>query len=243
VNRLTDYYRVPTGPVPFGVPGNWTLKFSDEFDLGHLDTSRWATGWLAEGVTHPVNEWELACYDPTCVSVSGQNLRLAAINKPQSVDGVRYPYSSGMINTAWKYEFQGGYFESRVYSPLAGVGIANWPAWWMDGHNWPVTGEIDIFEGLGGDAAYHFHFQGGGGPRQAGSDVPGDYSGWHVYGAHWQPGNRIDYYYDGKKVGAVVGPQITGQPMYLVLNYAVTNKGVSPFVPSTMQVDYVRVWQ
>jgi hypothetical protein len=28
------------------------------------------------------------------------------------------------------------------------VGCATWPAWWQNGPNWPVGGEIDILEGV-----------------------------------------------------------------------------------------------
>jgi len=28
------------------------------------------------------------------------------------------------------------------------VGCATWPAWWQNGPNWPIGGEIDILEGV-----------------------------------------------------------------------------------------------
>ncbi len=227
-------------PAPIGIPGTWTNVFADEFASGKLDTTKWSVGWLASGVTKPVNSAEVCCYAPECVTVSGSNLRLHLINKAQKAnDGKTYPYSSGLVHTAGKHEFTYGAFEARVFSPGHGS-IYNWPAFWMDGHSWPLDGEIDIFEGLSGSAAWHFHFQDSSGhPAQDGGDVHGDYSGWHVYGAHWAAG-QIHYYYDGHLVGSVVGPQVTSKPMFLILNYGASGH---PLVPNSMQVDYVRVWK
>jgi beta-glucanase (GH16 family) len=70
---------------------------------------------------------------------------------------------------------------------------------------------------LGGAAAYHFH-------------SPGCQSG------------VVTYYYDGNEVGQIT-TGITSSPMYLILNYAVAGQGGAVVTPSTMQVDYVRVWQ
>jgi beta-glucanase (GH16 family) len=88
--------------------------------------------------------------------------------------------------------------------------------------------------------------------------------GWHTYAVEWEP-NVLRWYIDGKQVSAfhrcrpgqlprrdpynACGP-ITGKRMYLVLNFAVGN-GQQKWVgtvtkkthfPSTVLVDYVRVW-
>jgi beta-glucanase (GH16 family) len=226
-------------PRPVGVPGSWKLKFSDEFNGTKLDTGKWSTGWLASGITKGANGAEQGCYDPKQVKVSGGSLNLTAIAKQQSCGGKTQPYSSGMVNSNGKFNFTHGTMEARIYMPAANGKIANWPAFWANGQNWPVNGELDVMEGLGGKAAYHFHNPSGG----PGSSVPGNFAGgWHTFAATWQPGS-VTYYYDGKAVGKLTSG-ITSAPMYLILNNAVSKQYGGPTsVPATMKTDYVRVWQ
>jgi beta-glucanase (GH16 family) len=145
-----------------------------------------------------------------------------------------------MVNTDGKYTFTYGAFEARIWVPSDANGsIADWPAFWADGQNWPTTGEIDTFEGLSGTACWNFH---------SASSAPGGCSdgtwtgGWHTFAADWEPGS-ITYYYDGVQVGQVTSA-VTSAPMYLILDLAVSGTyGGQTVVPATMMVDYVRVWQ
>jgi hypothetical protein len=227
-----------SAPSPAGIPGNWNLTWSDEFDGSSLDTTKWSTGWFGSGVTGPVNSYEQECYDPSQVGVSGGNLNLTAIPKAQTIHGTTYPDTSGMVNTMGKFTFTYGVVEARIYLSGSNGQIGNWPAFWADGTGtWPATGELDVMEGLGGSAAYHFHSPSGG----PGADVPGNFTGWHTYAADWQPG-AVTYYFDGNEVGKIT-TGITSSPMYLILNYAVSGNNGPIANPSTMQVDYVRVWQ
>ena len=54
------------------------------------------------------------------------------------------------------FSFTYGYMEARIWLPGSGE-IADWPAFWADGQNWPTDGENDVLEGLGGQACAHFH--------------------------------------------------------------------------------------
>ena len=92
-----------------------------------------------------------------------------------------------MVTTIGKFSFTYGAVEARIYLTGTSGKINNWPAFWADGTGaWPATGELDVMEGLGGSAAYHFHSPSGG----PGSNVSGDFTGWHTYAADWQPGAR-----------------------------------------------------
>lgn len=240
------------GPVkPFNtdgtLTGTWNLKFQDEFDGSGLNTSFWSTGWLGSGVTPPVQSQELACYDPAQVSVSGGLLHLNAIVKAQTCGGKSRPYTSGAVNSSGKKEFAGGYFEARVWLDAASTGaIANWPAWWLDGHNWPNTGELDIMEGLSGNARGNWHGPEGGG---AGHSIGGDghATGWHIFAAEWVTNQKVSAYYDGVKLGTYSSTtNITAAPQFLILGEQIgpENQYGGPVkVPSHMDIDYVRVWQ
>ncbi|NUK64930.1 family 16 glycosylhydrolase [Streptomyces lunaelactis] len=232
-----------TGAAPLGIPGTWRPAFADEFNGTTLDSSKWNPNWLGcpTCTTKPVNSAELGAYAPSQVSVSGGSLHLKA-EKVQTTanDGKTYAYRSGLVESNGKAQFTYGAFEARIYTPAASPGvIANWPAFWTDGQNWPEDGEMDVMEGLGGGkACYHFHSPAGG----PGGCAPGDFTGWHTYGAEWKPGS-VTYYYDGKQVGQIT-TGITSSPMYLILNNGVSTEHGGPIVtPADMMTDYVRVWQ
>src|ERR1700682_4716091 len=68
----------------------------------------------------------------------------------------------------------------------AGAGaISNCPAVWTDGQSWPTDGELDVMEGLSGQACWHFHDPQGGPGGCSSATYTG---GWHTYGADWEPG-------------------------------------------------------
>jgi beta-glucanase (GH16 family) len=232
--------QAPTPPAPTGnPPGRWQLKFDDVFTGQSLDTSDWSTGWLAPGITPPVNSNELECYNPADVAVSGGALVLSLEGRAGSCGGTQRPYASGLVNTDGKFEFTYGFMEARIWLPGQGQQITNWPAFWADGQNWPQDGEIDVVEGLDGLACWHFENPDG----NPGGCVPGTFTnGWHTFGADWEPGS-ITYYYDGRRVGRVTSG-VTSAPMFLILNYATSHQHGGPLdVPATMRVEYVRVWQ
>lgn len=163
------------------------------------------------------------------VSVSGGNLNLTVANNTGGIVSTN-PTAGG------HYQFTYGAIEARIYLPASGNQIANWPAWWTDGQNWPTDGEIDVIEGLHGQACYHFP------PANNQGGCPaGTYTGWHTFGALWEPG-IVTYYYDGQKVGTI-SSGITSAPMYLILENSIGSSSGPIVMPATMQVDYVRVWQ
>ena len=228
------------GPRPVGTDaGPWRLAFDSEFDGSSLDTSQWSTGWFGSGLTTGANGSEQECYDPARVSVSQGELRLSAVARAERCGGTTRPYASGMVTTDGKFSFTYGYIEARIWLPAGSHGIADWPAFWADGQDWPTTGEVDAVEGLGGRACAHFHNPAGG----PGACATGTYAGgWHTFAADWEPGS-VTYYYDGIRVWKDVSG-VTSAPMYLILDLAVSSTVAPPAtVPATMRVDYVRVWK
>jgi Ca2+-binding RTX toxin-like protein len=219
------------------VTGSWTLTFDEEFNGTALNKDVWGDNWLgADGaITKPINSEELGAYDPAQVSVSGGVLHLNAIESPVAVNGINYRYRSGIVQSHDSFSQTYGYFEAKIFLQGKDGRISNWPAFWTAGENWPEDGEMDVMEGLGGEAAYHFHSPSGG----PGESVDGDFTGWHVFAALWEPG-KVSYYYDNRFVGEIA-TGITDSPMYLILNLGI---GVHSLisVPAEMQVDWVHVY-
>ncbi|MBW4077365.1 MAG: glycoside hydrolase family 16 protein, partial [Acidobacteria bacterium] len=225
-----------SSPLPVGtVAGPWNLIFDSEFNGTSLNPSKWSTGWFGSGITKGVNNNETECMDPAQVNVANGALSLTAIAKSETCGGVTQPYTSGMVTTNGLFSFTYGYMEARIWLPGT-TSVADWPAFWADGQNWPTDGENDVVEGLAGQAQAHFHNTAGAqGPISGAGNFAG---GWHTFAADWEPGS-VTYYYDGAKIGRITSG-ITSQPMYLILDLAVYQ---SFFTPGSMHVDYVRVWQ
>jgi beta-glucanase (GH16 family) len=222
-------------PVPNA--GSWHLNFSDDFSGTSLDLKKWHPNWFGASetaITNSVDTHDQECIDPKQTTVSNGELNIAAIAK--SCDG--YSFASGLISSNGLFSFTYGYFEARIWTP-GGSSISDWPAFWADGQNWPQDGEIDVMEGLGGSACWHFHYSDGDPGGCAAVHDPG--SSWHTYGADWEPGSVV-YYYDGIRVGQIT-TGVTSSPMYLILNLGVSSSMSPPIVvPAIMRVDYVRVW-
>jgi len=227
----------PTAIQPNGIPGTWSLTLN----AGPTQLAKWG-GWFGTGMTGPVNKAEDACYNPANVAVSGGYLDMSLTNHPANCPHGSQPYTGALLSSRGRFQQTYGAFEARIDMPATSGGkVADWPAFWLDGEgHWPVTGEIDVVEGLMGHACYHFHYSLNGvpaGPGGCTSTGPG----WHTYGAVWTP-NSITYYYDGVKVG-VITSGVTHTPMYLILNMTDNQAGaVARVIPATIRVAYVRAW-
>jgi beta-glucanase (GH16 family) len=245
----------PSSPSPHGATGSWTLAFDDEFDGTSLDLSKWRPNWLSgsdTGVTKPVDDAELSCYDPRQVSVAGGALALTAeARRCTASNGVTYPYASGLVESRHDYTYTYGFAEARMLLPAntdgsrGAVGSCgpNWPAFWINGYGSSV-GEIDVMECLGDDTRWTYHWDG---YRQSSASVPAGWraamprtaDGWHTFGVNWQP-NRLTFYYDGVEVGTQT-VAVPTDPHYLIANLGVSGTRIS--APQTVKIDYVRVWQ
>ncbi len=146
-------------------PPRWELVWADEFDGTKLDRSKWRP---------EVSCWGGGNNERQCYTRRGQNVRvrdgmLHLIARKERFTGPDRPpeiamkpnptrrqdYTSGKIRSlglaSWKY----GKVEFRAKPPK---GQGTWPAvWMMPSENyygqWPLSGEIDVLEGVNLGAA------------------------------------------------------------------------------------------
>lgn len=225
------------------IPSNLQLVFADEFNGSSLDLSKWDPNWLAwnaTAITQPVNvSTEPVCYDPSQVSVGGGLVNLSLDQRPcTAANGTTYTHAGGMIQSVRYFNYTYGFAEAYINIPagIDGVAPVNWPAFWGNGQNWPDDGEDDIMEVLDSRVCFTYHYSGG----QLGETCPQISAGWHHFASYWQP-NSVTYFYDGVNVGSYAVS--IASPHYLIMNLSMANWSTHNRVPSTLQADYVRVWQ
>ncbi|HMT74379.1 MAG TPA: glycoside hydrolase family 16 protein [Chitinophagaceae bacterium] len=239
----------------------WSLIWQDEFNYNGLpDSTKWvfdtkgnAHGWGNNEKQH------YTAYNTGNAVVEKGSLKIIA--RKQKTD--KRDYTSARLITKGRASFQYGKIIARIKLP-GGKGV--WPAFWMLGNNidsvdWPRCGEIDIMEHVGyePDSIYgtihsnaYNHMKGTQKVKAIAIKKP--YTRFHKYSIEWTP-EKIDFFVDGKKLNSIDNEYLTdkewpfNQPFYIILNLAVGGNwggkhGIDDAVfPSTMEVDYVRVYQ
>lgn len=241
---------------PGYIDERYKLVFNDDFEGDTLDTSKWGYNY-SWGHSHNHAAWcteENVIVENGILTLKGENKQHPdAVGKQGTFNNKKYDivYTSGAVNTQYKYNFDYGYFEAKLKMPK---GKGMWPAWWMLKDGWPP--EIDMLEILCSKPNMlhvNFHY----GPAwnehysheqvlDVGFDASDDF---HVYGFEWTP-EYMRYFVDGVQVGhdftnKSAIKEATG--MYMILNLAIDGWDGAPDEttqwPALYQCDWVRVWQ
>jgi hypothetical protein len=213
--------------------GNWT------YDLGNGNVG-WGNG-----------EEQFYTERPENVRVEGGFLKITA----QREDFNGSEYTSARMRSQDRFEFQYGRVEIRAKLPTGG---GTWPALWMLGADietnpWPGAGEVDIMEHVGNDQDRIYstlHFPGNSGGEAIGSStiLNGASDDFHVYAANWTA-DSIDFSIDGNIFYVFNNdPALPyNKDFFVIMNVAMGGNfggAIDPsFDQSTLEVDYIRVYQ
>ena len=258
--RITqDYDRASFDNNEITAPEGYRLVWHDEFD-GESLSNDWTyevqnSGW----VNNELQNYRKSEIDGK-KTVEIQN-DILNINCFKGSDRKVY---SGRIKAKESQGWQYGYIEARIKLPK---GKGTWPAFWMmpckvdwEKEGWPKCGEIDIMEEVGANPNYvssslhaegHVHTLG----NQITHEMlcKGAEDEFHIYAIKWTK-EEIITYVDGKvqlkyQSDGTVKNYPYDKPYYIILNLAWGGdwggyQGIDESaLPTTMQVDYVRVFQ
>lgn len=243
------WYHIFTATQPSQTPvTDYTnLVWSDEFNTdGAPDASKWGYDLGAGGWGNS----EVQTYTNTSnnVTVTGGNLKITAVKTGSN-------YTSARIKSENKFEFTYGKIEARAKLPIGG---GTWPAIWLLGENyatntWPACGEIDIMEHRGNTpnvihGTLHYPGNSGGNGNGNTTTISNASTEFHIYKAIWSP-TSIKFYVDNVLFHSVANTNSLpfNSDFFLILNVAMggTFGGtIDPaFTQSSMEVDYIRVYQ
>jgi beta-glucanase (GH16 family) len=252
----------PPTPSPYS-----QLVWSDEFNgSGAIDTSKWfhqtqlpaGGSWFNGEIQHYTNRTDNSF-------VANGNLHIVAKRENFTAQGQTKTHTSARLNS--KFAFTYGRVEARAKLP---TGIGTWPAIWTLGKNinengaywdlqgfgttsWPACGEIDIMEHWGDNqnfvqSAMHTPSSFGNTVNKGGQTIPTVSTAFHVYELEWSPekivfsvDGRVHYTYNPAVKNASTWPFTADQ--YLILNIAIQPIIQPSFTQSSMEIDYVRVYQ
>lgn len=242
---VSTFFAMPANAV------NEKLIWSDEFDGSSLNTNNWV---YDVGYGYWGNN-ELEYYRSGTNNIKVEDGCLAITAKKESYGGANY--TSGRITTCRKQLFKYGTIEARIKMP-AGQGL--WPAFWMLGEttSWPNGGEIDIMEHINRENTIYgtgHDWNNGNTVSKGGQFNNIDVTQFHLYKIDWTS-EAITWYIDDKEYftldisednGYFPNTEVFHEPYYLLLNLAVggdwPGNPVDSSFPSTMYVDYVRVYE
>jgi hypothetical protein len=251
-NPALAWYHIFSTSPPNQTPATdyTNLVFSDEFNTdGAPDSTKWsydlgAGGWgNSEAQSYTSNAGN--------VIVAGGNLKITA--KAENVTGANY--TSARLKSENKFEFTYGKIEFRAKLPVGG---GTWPALWSLGQNyatntWPTCGEIDVMEHKGNNpnviyGTLHYPGVSPGGGNSNNTTIANASSQFHVYKAIWSP-TSVKIYVDDVLFHSVANTASLpfNSDFFLIMNVAMGGTfggAIDPaFVQSSMEVDYVRVYQ
>lgn len=230
------------------------LVWQDEFDTdGAPNAANWGYDLGAGGWGN--GESQLYTDRPDNSIVANGSLVITA--KREDYGGEQF--TSARLKSQGLQEFQYGRIDIFAKLPEGG---GTWPALWMLGANietvgWPACGEIDIMEHVGNNPGYvqsaiHTPSSNGNTVNKGGIDIMNQSSEFHLYSMNWSADqisflvdDEIIYTYNPVIKDAATWPFDADQ--FLIFNIAMGGSlggTIDPaFVESTMEIDYIRVYQ
>ena len=254
------------GITAFAQGPGYELVWADEFEgNGAINSANWhhqtllpnGNSWYNGEIQHYTNR-QVNSY------VNNGTLKIVAKRETFTDQGVTKEFTSARLNS--KFAFTYGKVEIRAKLP---TGIGTWPAMWTLGQNitepggyweptfgsvgWPACGEIDIMEHWGDNqnfvqSAIHTPSSFGNTVNKGGTVIPTASTQFHVYTMEWDEDkivfavdDVVHYTYNPVVQNPDTWPFTANQ--YILLNVAILPNIAPSFTESSLEIDYVRVYE
>lgn len=230
----------------------WSPKVGAVVRLKIEDSNDSTRFFEVDATTTVANTWENLSFDLTNAPNFSYN-RLVTFFDFGVPGGASF--TSARIKTQGLQQFTYGRVEARAKLPTGG---GTWPAIWMLGADietnpWPGAGELDIMEHVGNQqdiifGSTHDPNNFGGNARTGSTSVSGVSDEFKIYEMEWTP-EEISFAVDGQVYFTVPNdPSLPfNKDFFFIMNVAMGGTfggDVDPnFQQSTMEVDYIRMYQ
>lgn len=230
---------------------DWKIIWSDEFNETKINRNNWTYDIGAQGWGNKELEYYTDRSDNSWIEDG--NL----IIKAQKEDYAGSKYTSARLKTQMLQSFTYGKIEARIKMPSQ-QGL--WPAFWMLGISqtdeyWPRCGEVDIMEHINKENVVHgsMHYYVNDRKTEFNKTLSEkskniDITQYHIYSVQWDK-EKIKWFVDNEQYFEqdISNMDTFHRPFYIILNLAVGgnwpgNPDKSTVFPSSMYVDYVRVY-
>ena len=243
------WYKRIKRKYPFNEIEKWDMVFEDKFDTGKLDEKTWMNkyfngdsilkkGYVLADDKHSFTEGKnLEIFDKKLRIITRREKSKCFVWNP--VLGFyekEFDFTSDLISSAKGFKSKYGIFEAKVR--IANSGVTQAFSLMTD----QILPHIDIFRFEKGKMYAGNFWMNGKGMNKTISSTGGSkfFKDFFIYSLEWQPGKLI-----WRVNGIVFKEQTTGLPekeMYMVFNASLKEKAKEIGIPSSLEIDWVRVY-
>lgn len=244
--NTVDFTSRKEDPSPLGGVGTFHLSFREECDGTTLNSAVWNTQMIVGDSMFRSWGQRADWMADESIAVSGGVCSITAQNR---ASGDR-AYTSGVLNTAQRFEQRYGFFEARIKAP-SGRGF--WTVWWLRSVNsWPpAINVMDLFGDSPTSVRASVWWEAASGSRSSGTPlVAEDWTlEYHVFGVDWRPDELI-FYVDGiERFRDQASIPSLNTPLYPTLNLSIATGEAAPPPdattpwPGVLAIDWVRIYE
>lgn len=232
----------------------WKLSFEEDFTSDKLDLKKWMTKyyWAEELLKEPYSLAHDLHFVTDGKNIEIKNSILSIHTKQENVTGKawdpmfgfipkEFNYTSGLISTGKSFRFKFGRIEAKIKLNNSGK-VSH--AFWMLGDK--ILPEVDIFKSVNGKLLLSNiwgNIAEKDGVHKLSKKIGASRfsSDFFIYTLDWSP-ERLRWKINGLEVASIT-ESVPQENMYFVLSSGIFGGNPNGSLPSTMEVDWVKVYE
>ena len=232
----------------------WKLSFEEDFTSDKLDSKKWMTKyfWGEELLKEPYSLAHDLHFVTDGKNIEIKNSILSIHTKQEKITGKawdpmigfipkEFNYTSGLISTGKSFRFKYGRIEAKIKLNNSGK-VSH--AFWMLGDK--ILPEVDVFKSFNGKVLLS-NLWGNIAEKEGVHKLTKKlgasklYSDFFIYTLDWSP-EKLVWKINDLEV-ASTAESVPQEAMYLVLSSGIFGDNVNGSVPSSMEIDWVKVYE